>query len=126
MRLLLSRLLFATFLAFGLSAEGLAQPAGRLPSVLPAPAADIEYTAKPRDTMIGIARRYLIEGQLLEVQRALWEHNKLKDKDQIAPGQVIRIPENWMKDDANSIQLAHVEGDVQSKGQPLRPGAKLA
>lgn len=93
---------------------------------LPSPSADIEYTAKPRDTMIGIARRYLIEGRLQEVQRALWEHNKLKDKDQIIPGQVIRIPENWLKDEANTLQLVHVEGDVHSKGQPLRPGTKLA
>jgi hypothetical protein len=122
----LLRILLTAFLAFGLPAEAIAQPAGRIPSVLPAPSADIEYTAKPRDTMIGIARRYLIEGQLHEVQRALWEYNKLKDKDQIAPGQIIRIPENWMREDANSIQLAHVEGDVQSKGQPLRQGAKLA
>ncbi len=120
------RVVFACLLAFGPAAPSIAQSAPRLPSVLPSPSADIDYTAKPRDTMIGIARRYLIEGQLLEVQRALWEHNKLKDKDQITPGQIIRIPENWMKDDANSIQLAHVEGDVQSKGQPLRPGAKLA
>src|SRR4051812_29375155 len=120
------RVVLACFLAFGPADHSIAQPASRLPSVLPAPSADIEYTAKAKDTMIGIARRYLIEGQLHEVQRALWEHNKLKDKDQIAPGQVIRIPENWMKEDANSIQLAHVEGDVQSKGEPLRPGAKLA
>ncbi len=118
----LARVLLAALLAFGLPASTVAQPAGGLP----VPSVDIEYKAQPRDTMIGIARRYLIEGQRHEVQRALWEHNKLRDKDQIAPGQVIRIPENWMKEDANSITLAHVEGDVQSKGQPLRAGAKLA
>src|SRR5476649_1712502 len=117
------RIFFAAFLALTLPGPAVAQPAS---SGLPAPSADIEYTAKPRDTMIGIARRYLIEGQRFEVQRALWEHNKLRDKDQIAPGQVIRIPENWMKEDANNITLVHVEGDVQSKGEPLRPGAKLA
>jgi hypothetical protein len=118
----IARLILAAGLAFVPPASIMAQPAG----ALPAPSADIEYTAKPRDTMIGIARRYLIEGQKHEVQRALWEHNKLRDKDQIVPGQVIRIPENWMKEDANSITLGHVEGDVQSKGQPLRAGAKLA
>jgi len=117
------RVIFAAFLALSLPQAIVAQPAG---SGLPPPSADIDYKAQARDTMIGIARRYLIDGQRHEVQRALWEHNKLRDKDQIAPGQVIRIPENWMKEDANSITLSHVEGDVQSKGQPLRAGAKLA
>lgn len=117
------RIFLAAFLALAMPGPAVAQPAS---TGLPAPPADIEYTARPRDTMIGIARRYLIDGQKHEVQRALWEHNKLRDKDRIVPGQVIRIPENWMKDDANSITLAHVEGDVQSKGQPLRAGAKLA
>ena len=112
----------AAALLLGLPASGIAQPG----FTLPAPATEISYTAKDRDTMIGIARRYLIEGQRHEVQRALWEYNKLRDKDQITRGQVIRIPENWLKEDANAIQLAHVEGEVTSKGEPLRPGAKLA
>ena len=116
------RLILVAALLFGLPAASVAQPA----TGLPPPAADIEYTAKDRDTMIGIARRYLINGERFEVQRALWEHNKLRDKDRINPGQVIRIPENWMKDEASAIELAHVEGEVTSKGQPLQPGAKLA
>lgn len=125
MQRFIARLALVAGLSLALPAATLAQRAA-LPAMLPSPAADIEYSAKSRDTMIGIARRYLIEGQLHEVQRALWEHNKLGNKDQITAGQVIRIPENWMKDDANTIQLAHVEGDVQSKGQPLRAGAKLS
>src|SRR5690349_9343392 len=122
----LLRFFLSAAFAFGVHAAALAQPASPVPSVLPAPSNDIEYTAKDRDTMIGIARRYLIEGQRLEVQRALWEHNKLRDKDQISRGQVIRIPENWMKEDPNALTLAHVEGEVTSKGQPLAPGAKIA
>ena len=116
------RLILVATLLFGQAAVARAQT----PSGLPAPTADIEYVARDRDTMIGIARRYLANGERFEVQRALWEHNNLKDKDRISPGQVIRIPENWLKEDANAIQLAHVEGDVTSKGQALRPGAKLA
>lgn len=116
------RLILAAVLLFGQAAAVHAQPAGGLP----APATDVEYIAKNRDTMIGIARRYLVDGERFEVQRALWEYNKLKDKDRINPGQVIRIPENWLKEDANAIQLAHVEGEVTSKGQPLQAGAKLA
>ena len=116
------RALVAAVLFLGVPASALAQAA----FTLPAPAADIEYTARDRDTMIGIARRYLIEGQRHEVQRALWEHNKLRDKDQIGRGQIIRIPENWMKEDANALTLAHVEGEVTSKGQPLAPGTKIA
>lgn len=120
------RLALAAALAFGMPAGAIAQPASPLPSVLPAPSNDIEYTAKDRDTMIGIARRYLIEGQRHDVQRALWEHNRLRDKDQIGRGQVIRIPENWMKGDPNALTLAHVEGEVTSRGRPLATGAKIA
>ncbi len=94
--------------------------------VLPAPGADIEYTVRERDTMIGISRRYLKSGEKLEVQRALWEHNRLKDKDSIHPGQVLRIPENWMRNEAGQIELVKVDGDVQSKGQALRPGTAIA
>jgi len=119
----LYRLILAAALVFGAPATAIAQGTTLLP---PPAAAEVEYTAKDRDTMIGIARRYLINGERFEVQRALWEHNKLRDKDRINPGQAIRIPENWMKDDANAIELAHVEGEVTSKGQPLQPGAKLA
>ena len=118
MRRFFLKLALAAGLAF-------AAPAALLAQALPAPAADIEYTAKPGDTMIGISRRYLVEGQKHEVQRALWEHNKLKDKDRISPGQLIRIPENWVKDEAGRIELSHVEGDVLSKGEPIRSGAKL-
>ena len=99
-----------------------AQPSRTLPTA----AADMEYVIKDRDTMIGIARRYLIEGERLEVQRALWEHNRLKDKDRISPGQVIRIPENWMRNDAGRIELARVEGDVQSKGESIKTGARVS
>ncbi len=116
------RLILVAALVFGLPAAAAAQST----DLLPPPGADIDYTVKDRDTMIGLARRYLINGTRFEVQRAFWEHNQLKDKDQISPGQVIRIPENWVRNDAGNIELAHVEGDVQSKGQPLRPGAKIA
>lgn len=121
MRALLFRLALAASLLF--SAPALLAQAS---SLLPPPTADIEYIAKSGDTMIGIARRYLIEGQKHEVQRALWEHNQLKDKDRINPGHVVRIPGNWVKNEAGRIELAHVEGDAQSGGQPLRKGATLS
>ncbi|MEO8202825.1 MAG: FecR domain-containing protein [Betaproteobacteria bacterium] len=120
------RLALSAGMAAGLAVASAQPVIAQTAVALPAPSNDIEYAATRGDTMIGISRRYLIEGQRHEVQRALWEHNKLRDKDSIAPGQVIRIPENWLKEDANSIELAHVEGDVQSKGAPLRSGAKLA
>ena len=121
MRALLFRLALAASLLF--SAPALLAQAS---SLLPPPTADIEYIAKSGDTMIGIARRYLIEGQKHEVQRALWEHNQLKDKDRINPGHVVRIPENWVKNEAGRIELAHVEGDAQPGGQPLRKSATLS
>ena len=119
---LLLRLVLAASLAFTAPGALLAQTAGSLP----APGPDIEYTARNGDTMIGIARKYLIDGKLHEVQRAFWEHNQLKDKDKISPGQVIRIPENWILNEAGRIELVRVEGDVQSKGEPIKAGAKVA
>ena len=93
---------------------------------LPAPGPDVEYVVRDRDTMIGITRRYLIDGARLEVQRALWEHNKLRDKDSIHIGQVIRMPSNWLLGSDHGLELANVEGEVQSKGQSLKQGAKIA
>lgn len=125
MREFMLRLMLAAGLALSLAGPAAAQPVAQRGG-LPLPGADIEYVARDRDTMIDIARRYLNDGKLYEVQRALWEHNQLKDKNRISPGQVIRIPENWVRNDAGRIELAHVEGDVQSKGQPLQPGAAIA
>ncbi len=124
--------LLAAGLTLGLPGTAAAQSAARnvasneaARGVLPPPGADVDYTVKDRDTMIGISRRYLNSGEKLEVQRALWEHNRLRDKDSISPGQVIRIPENWMRNEAGPIELAHVEGEAQFRGQALKPGAAI-
>ncbi len=131
-RTTLSALLFSG-IALALPGTAAAQPAAgnvasgeAARSALPPPGADVDYTVKDRDTMIGISRRYLNGGEKLEVQRALWEHNRLKDKDSIHPGQVLRIPENWMRNEAGRIELAHVEGEAQSRGQALKAGAAIA
>lgn len=126
------RLLLAASLASGFAGSmGFASaqhPVKPVPTsgALPAPGPDVEYVVRDRDTMIGITRRYLIDGARLEVQRALWEHNKLKDKDSIHIGQVIRMPSNWLLGSDHGLELANVEGDVQSKGQSLKQGAKIA
>jgi hypothetical protein len=90
------------------------------PAALPAPAADIEYVAKPGDTMIGIARRFLANGRQWPVQRALIQHNRLRDADVIAPGQVVHIPENWLLSATARIEIIAFSGDVQSDADTPR------
>lgn len=114
------RLLCAALLSFALTAAWIA-PAGAQPP----PGTNIEYVTRSGDTMIGIARRYLIDGKLPQIQRALQEHNQLKNADRINPGQIIRIPENWVLDEAGRMELINVQGDVQSKGQPVQSGAPI-
>lgn len=122
------RLLFAAVLAAGL---GLLQPGNARAQqpggehALPAPGKDLEYKVQPRDTMIGIARRYLINGEKLDVQRALWDHNKLRDKDSIHLGQIILIPENWLRNAPGKILLTQVQGAVQSAVGTPKAGAEV-
>jgi hypothetical protein len=118
---------FATTLVMLGSAPALAQSSAELP----APSTDIEYVAKPGDTMIGIARRFLSQGREWRVQRALIQHNRLRDADVIAPGQVVRIPENWLLNAAARIEIIALSGDVRSDGDTPRlkdavaPGREL-
>jgi len=115
----LLRVVFLLVLNCALPQQGVAQ------GPLPAPGKDLEYKVQPRDTMIGIARRYLIDGEKLDVQRALWDHNKLKDKDSIHLGQVILIPENWLRNAPGKIVLTQVQGEVQSAGAKPKAGAEV-
>lgn len=93
---------------------------GQTPASPPAPAADTDYVAQRGDTVIGIARRLLIDGRSSNVQRALIRHNRLRDADVITPGQVLRIPENWLRSAAARIEIIGLTGDVQSDGEPPR------
>ena len=96
------------------------------PASMPAPGRDVEYVARPGDTMIGIARRLLADGKRWEVQRALQQHNKLRDADRIAPGLVVLIPENWILNEAARIEIVKLDGEVQSKGAALSAGGTVA
>lgn len=120
--------LFAASLLVAAPAAGLAQQAAGAAAQagLPPPGAPIEYTIRGGDTMIGISRRYLLQGDRLEVQRALWEYNRLANQNSIRPGQVIRIPGNWMRNEAGPTTLERVEGDVRSGTQALIPGSSLS
>lgn len=108
-------------------------PAQSQGAPLPPPAENIDYVAKPGDTMIGIARRFLKDGQLATVQRALQLHNGLtvqKEADRIEPGRVVRIPANWLRSDASRIEVESVAGEVTSstpvtKGAVLKPGQDI-
>ena len=98
------------------------------PAPLPPPADDLPYVAKPGDTMIGIARRLLIDGRLPAVQRALQQHNGFeseKDADRIGPGRTVRIPSNWLRSENARVVVASASGEIRSPA-PLKAGAVLA
>jgi hypothetical protein len=111
-----------------------AAPAGAQSPPLPAPAGNIEYVARPGDTMIGLSRRLLIDGQLASVQRALQLHNGLnsqKEADRIEPGRVLRIPVNWLRSEASRIEVESSAGEVNaagpvSKGTVIPPGQEIS
>lgn len=99
------------------------------PARVPAPAAaggDDEYAVRPGETLNGISSRLLHDGETRRVQRALAQHNRLSDADRLRPGQVLRIPRAWLKSLPGTLEVASVQGDVRSGGQPLASGARLA
>lgn len=105
----------------GAVAQGTAPP--RSASV---PEGDEEYLVRAGETLNGISARLLHEGETRRVQRALAQHNRLADADQLQPGQVLRLPRAWLKSRPSSLEVTTVQGDVRSGGQPLAAGARLA
>jgi hypothetical protein len=85
-----------------------------------------EHVVSPGETLNGISARLLHEGETRRVQRMLAEHNRLSDADRISPGQVLRIPRAWLKARPATLEVVAVQGETNSRGQPLAAGARLA
>lgn len=109
---------------FGLVLGGIGLHAGAQAPVTPGD--EERYTVTAGDTVIGISRRLLHEGETRRMQRALARHNALDDADQISPGQVLRVPRAWLKSRPGTLEVAEHQGAVTSGGQPVRSGQQLA
>ncbi len=109
-------------------ASGLAA-AMALASVHAQPQAEWSKRVETGDTLIGISKRFLREPLRW---RDLQQHNALRNADVIAPGSTIRIPVQWMRAEATTAAVVHVQGDatVQPGGGaqrvPAKPGDTLA
>ena len=116
------------FVAFGILAASAfnaqAQTAAlATPAMAATPEASLPYTVKPKDKLIVITADLLKSPQdWPEVAR----FNRLKNPNQISPGQVINIPTRLMKSQSVNGKVISTFGDVQLAGQPLAVGAAVA
>jgi hypothetical protein len=117
----------AVFAALALLAPPAAFPQSTSPAGVQAGLGEEdEYQVGAGDTLNGISARLLYEGETRRVQRALAQHNRLGNADRIHPGQVLRIPRAWLKSRPSTLDVASVQGEVQSRGRPLAAGTRLA
>jgi len=83
---------------------------------------DFLYHAAPRDTLIGIGRRLLLEPRRWhEIQ----QRNGIADPRHIPLGQVLRIPYAWLKLDVESATVVSLAGQVELDGRKLAIGELL-
>lgn len=71
------------------------------------------------DTLIGISKRFLREPLQW---RDLQKHNAVRNANLIAPGSTIRIPVQWMRGEATTASVVHVQGEATCSPRvaPLR------
>ncbi len=81
--------------------------------------ASLPYTVKPQDKLIVLTAELLANPiNWPEVAR----FNRLKNPNQIAPGQIINIPTRLMKSQPVNAKIISTFGDVQLAGQPAALG----
>jgi hypothetical protein len=80
------------------------------------------YHTEPRDTLIGIGRRLLLEPQRW---RGLQSRNHIVDPRRIPRGQILRIPYEWLKLRGETATVANLAGQVEQGGKKLEPGEVL-
>lgn len=80
---------------------------------------DFIYKARPRDTLIGLGRRFLREPRRWrDVQRL----NDIGNARRIPLGSDIKIPYAWLRMDIQTARAADVSGTVLRDGKPLTAG----
>ncbi len=81
------------------------------------------YHARPRDTLIGIGRRLLIDPRRWpEVQT----RNNIADPRHIPLGDEIRIPYSWLRLGSDTATVVAVGGDVRENGHSVTRGQTLS
>ncbi len=106
-------------LALGWSGAGLAQ--GTDAAAVTAP--DFIYRTQPGDTLIGFARRALIEPQRW---RELQQLNGITNARRIPVGTPLRVPVAWLRQSAVDVEVIDVIGAVSIGGRPVQVGDRLA
>ena len=81
------------------------------------------HSAKAGDTLIHLAKRYLIKPQNWQ---SLQKLNKIADPHRIRPGTAIRIPLGDMKTTAAIASVVSLEGPVESTAGTLKVGSAIS
>ena len=93
-----------------------------------------EYPARAGDTLTGISARFLERGT--DWPRLMNYNKRITNPNQIAPGELVRIPIEWMKRDLAALALVTVRGEslvtrgnaqaALAAGGNLQPGDEIS
>ena len=82
-----------------------------------------EHVLQPGDTLIGLARRFLVDpAQWIEVAR----YNQVRDPRRMPVGRSLRIPLRLMRTEAVPAAIVSASGAVRSGSQPVASGQGVA
>ncbi len=84
---------------------------------------DFAYHAQPRDTLIGLGHRLLLEPRRW---RDLQRRNHIADPRRIPRGAIIEIPYEWLRTSAEGASVSNLTGTVQQAGGKVAQGEVLA
>lgn len=88
-----------------------------------APEPVVDWTVRPRDTLIGLSRTTFAGPS---AWREIARLNRLPDPNRIRPGQVLRVPVRLLRTTPLPARVTSVVGDVRVADQPVQAGATLA
>lgn len=83
---------------------------------------EVNYIVAPGDTLISIANKLLRPELDWRYLRAV---NGLRDERQLVPGQRLRIPSNWLRDDPVRMKINAISGDVRINGRPAEKDTSI-